>query len=97
MASFDSSDNEAYSAARKQDDQWVASITPADVFVDNEGSLMTIKDMLIQQVSLQKLRCICIHFKIAGYRNKTKMIMITLIKNWFKTLDLCDMMGFNKK
>ena len=53
MASFESSDNETYSAARKQDDQWVASITPADFFIDNEGSLMMIKDMLIQQISLQ--------------------------------------------
>ena len=55
MASFDSSDNEAYSAARKQDDQWVACITPADFFIDNEGSLGTIKDMPIQQISLQRL------------------------------------------
>ena len=88
MASFESLDNETYSAARKQDDQWVACITPADFFIDNEGSLMTIKDMLIQQISLQQLRRICVHFKIAGYRNKTKMITITLIKNWLKTLDL---------
>ena len=77
--------------ARKQDDQWVASITPADFFIDNEGSLMTIKDMLIQQISLQRLRRICV------YRNKTKIIIITLIMNWLKTLDLRDMMGYNKK
>mgnify|MGYP006153292813 CR=1 FL=1 len=64
------------------------NITPADFFIDNEGSLTAIKDMLIQQISLQRLRCICVHFKIAGYRNKTKMITITLIKNWLKTLDL---------
>jgi len=31
MASFESSENETYSAARKQDEQWVASITPADL------------------------------------------------------------------
>ena len=84
MALFESSDNETYSAARKQDDQWVACITPADFFIDNEGSLRTIKDMLIQQISLQRLRCIRVHFKIAGYRNKTKMIMITLIKSFVK-------------
>ena len=36
MASFESLDNETYSAARKQDDQWVASITPADFFIDNK-------------------------------------------------------------
>ena len=59
MASFESLDNETYSAARKQDDQWVASITPADFFIDNEESLTTIKDMLIQQISLQRLRRIC--------------------------------------
>jgi hypothetical protein len=72
MASFDSSDNEAYSAARKQDDQWVASITPADVFVDNEGSLMTIKDMLIQQISLQRLRRICFVFTLKSPDTETK-------------------------
>ncbi len=33
-------------------------------------------------------RFLYVHFKIAGYRNKTKMITITLIKNWLKTLDL---------
>ena len=50
MASFESSDNETYSAARrKQDDQWFACITPADFFIDNEGSLRTRKDILIQQ------------------------------------------------
>ena len=60
-------------------------------------SLTTIKDMLIQQISLQRLRCIRVHFKIAGYRNKTKMITITqLINNWLMTLDLRDMMGYNK-
>ena len=94
---IESLDNETYSAARKQDDQWVASITPADFFIDNEESLTTIKDMLIQQISLQRLRRICVHFKIAGYRNKTKMITITqLINNWLMTLDLRDMMGYNK-
>jgi hypothetical protein len=99
MASFESSENKAYSVARKQDDQsWVASSTPADFFIDNKGSLTTIKDMLIQQISLQQLRRICVKFKITGYRNKTKMITITLItKNWLKTLDLRDMMGYNKK
>ena len=98
MESFESSDDETYSAARKQDDQWVACITPADFFIDNKGSLTTIKDMLIQQISLQQLRRICVKFKITGYRNKTKMITITLItKNWLKTLDLRDMMGYNKK
>jgi hypothetical protein len=56
MASFESSDNETYSAARKQDDQWVACITPTDFFIDNKGSLTTIKCMLIQQISLQRLR-----------------------------------------
>jgi hypothetical protein len=92
-----SSDNETYSAARKQDDQWVASSTPADFFIDNEGSLTTIKDMLIQQILLLQLRRICVHFKIAGYRNKTKMITITLlVKNWLNTLDLQDMMGHTK-
>ena len=50
----------------------------------SKGSLRTIKDMLIQQILLQQLRRICIHFKIAGYRNKTKMIMITLIKSFVK-------------
>ena len=44
MASFESLDNETYSAARKQDDQWVASITPADFFIVNEVSLTTIED-----------------------------------------------------
>jgi hypothetical protein len=34
---------------RKQDDQWVACITPADFLIDKEWSLTTIKDMLIQQ------------------------------------------------
>ena len=43
MASFESLDNETYSAARKQDDQWVATITPADFFIDNEGALTTKK------------------------------------------------------
>ena len=95
MASFESSDNETYSAAKKQDDQWVASITPADFFIDNEGSLTTINDMLIQKISLQRLRRFCVHFKIAGYRNKTKMLTITLIKHWLKTLDLRDMIGYN--
>ena len=80
MASFELSlDNETYSAARKQDDQWVAHITPTDFFIDNKGSLTMIKDMLIQQMSLQRLHCICVHFKIAAYRNETKMITITLI------------------
>ena len=89
MASFELSlDNETYSAARKQDDQWVACITPTDFFIDNKGSLTTIKCMLIQQISLQRLRRICVHFKIAEYRQKTKMITITLIKNCLKTLDL---------
>jgi hypothetical protein len=88
MTSFESLDNETYSAAKKQDDQWVASITPADFFIDNAGSWTTIKDMPIQQISLQRLRCICVHFKIAGYRNNTKMITITLLKNWLKNLDL---------
>jgi hypothetical protein len=69
MASFESSDNETYSAAKKQDDQWVASITPADFFIDNEGSLRTIKDMLIQQISLQQLHYIYVKFKIVRYRN----------------------------
>ena len=98
MASFESLDNETYSAARKQDDQWVASITPADFFIVNkEGSLTTIKDMSIQQMYLQRLCCICVHIKIAGNRNKTKMITITLTKNWLKTFDLHDMIGYNKK
>ena len=88
MTSFESLDNETYSAAKKQDDQWVASITPADFFIDNAGSWTTIKDMPIQQISLQRLRCICVHFKIAGYRNNAKMITITLLKNWLKNLDL---------
>ena len=70
MASLESSDNEIYSAARKQNDQWVACITPADFLIDNEGSLTKIKDMLIQQISLQRLYRIGVHFKIAGYRNK---------------------------
>ena len=89
-------DNESYSAARKQDDQWFACITPADIFIDNEGSLMTIKDLLIQSISLQQLLCISVHFKIDGYRNRTKMIMITLIENRLKTLDCRDIIGYNK-
>ena len=52
--------------------------------------------MLIQQISLKRLRCICVHFKIAGYRNKTNMIKLTLIKNWLITLDLRNMMGYDK-
>ena len=75
----------------QQGNRMVACITPADFFIDNEGSLMTIKDMLIQQISLQRLRRICV------YRNKTKIIIITLIMNWLKTLDLRDMMEYNKK
>ena len=97
MASFESSDNETYSAVRKQDDQLVASITPADFFIVNKRSLTTIKDMSIQQMYLQRLCCICVHIKIAGNRNKTKMITITLTKNWLKTFDLHDMIGYNKK
>ena len=72
MVSFESSDYETYCAARKQDDQWVASITPADFFIDNKGSLTTIKDMLIQQISLQRLRRICVHFQIAGIQKQNQ-------------------------
>ena len=48
--------NESYSGPRKLDDQWVASTTPADFFIDSKGRLMMIKDMLIQQISLQQLQ-----------------------------------------
>ena len=97
LAQWHHSDNETYSAARKQNDQWVTCITPADFFIDNEGSLMTIKDILIQSISLQQLLRISVHFKIAGYRNRTKIIMITLIEKRLKTLDCRDMIGYNKK
>lgn len=70
MASFDSLDNETYSVARKLDDQWLASISPVDFFIKNEGSLTMMKDMLIQQISLQRLRCICVHFKIAETKQR---------------------------
>ena len=58
--------NESYSGPRKLDDQWVASTTPADFFIDSKGRLMMINDMLIQQISaLQQLQHICVYFKVA--------------------------------
>ena len=77
---------------------WVTSTTPADFFINSEWRLKMIIDMLIQQISLQQLCCICVYFEVTRYRNKTKLISITLIiKNWSKTIDLRDMMGYNKR
>ena len=36
MASFDSSDNETFFAPRKMNDHWVASITAAEIFIDDK-------------------------------------------------------------
>jgi hypothetical protein len=51
---------ESYSAPRKLDDLWVASTTSADFLIDSEGRLTMIKEMLIQQISLQQLIHICV-------------------------------------
>ena len=61
--------------------------TPLDFFIDSDRILTMRKEIPVEEITLPKLRRVCVVYKVAGYR-KTEAIIITLIMNWLKSVNL---------